>query len=74
MKVDWRDKWMKIPYGRDHIVLRGPLKDSEQSALTQLCHIASSVSSSDIADVPPAVQQLLDESADLFQEPTELPP
>jgi hypothetical protein len=74
MKVDWRDKWMQIPYGLDHISLRGLLPDSGQSALTQLCHITSSVCADESADVPLAVQQLIDEFTDLFQEPTELPP
>lgn len=74
MKVDWRNKWMKIPYGHGHIVLRGLLPDSEQTSIPQLCHIASSASSTVSSVVPPAVQHLIDEFADLFKEPTELPP
>jgi hypothetical protein len=73
MKVDWHDKWMKIPYGLDHIVLRGLLPDFEQSTLPQLCHIASSVSSTDSSVVPPAVQQLIDEYVDLFKNPLSSP-
>lgn len=74
MKIDWRNKWMKILYGPNHVTLQGLLPDSEQSSLLQLCHIASSSDTQDTSTLLPAVQQLVDEFADLFQEPMELPP
>jgi hypothetical protein len=74
MKVDWLQKWMKIPYGTTHVTLQGLLPQADQSSLFQLCHIAESAASSDDIELLPPVQHLVEEFSDLFQEPTELPP
>ena len=54
MKVNWKDKWMLLPYGHGLILLQGLLKlDSECSSL-QLFHIASdAIADSNAAPLPP---------------------
>lgn len=74
MKVDWLNKWMSIPYGPRHVVLQGLLLDSAQSPVLQLCHTASAVSDTASTELPPIVQELNEEFASLFEEPSELPP
>lgn len=74
MKVDWLNKSMSTPYGPRHIVLQGLLPDSAQSPVLQLCHIAASANETDSPTLLPAIEQLIDEFAHLFEEPSELPP
>ena len=74
MRVDWQHKWMSIPYGQRHVTLQGLLPDSDQHDLMQLCHIAAPATSSDTPVLPPAIQHLIDEFSELFQEPSDLPP
>lgn len=59
MKVDWRSRWMSIPYGRQHVVLQGELSDDSQPALCQLLHISSDSSSDEQPMHPPEIQSLL---------------
>lgn len=40
----------------------------------QLLHIASEATSADSPPLDPSIQQLVDEFAEIFQEPTSLPP
>ena len=40
----------------------------------QLCHIAAPATSSGPPELPPAIQHLIDEFSELFQEPSDLPP
>jgi hypothetical protein len=64
---------MKIPYGQNYVVLQGLVPASDQPSLIQLCHIAASSDTQEQSPLLPEVQQLIDEFADIFQEPTELP-
>jgi len=76
MKVDWVNKWISIPYGTRHVRLQGIPPDSGSVSLIQLLNIAASEpsSQSEHQQIPIEIQQLIDEFADLFAEPTELPP
>lgn len=74
MKVDWRHKWMSIPYGQSSVVLQGLLPDSIQTLVLQLCHIVASSHSTEPSEIPEVVQQLIEEFSDLFQDPSDLPP
>lgn len=74
MKVDWHAKWISTPYGSGHIRLQGLLPESSTTSVIQLLHIAASSSSSDTFELMPVIQELVDEFADLFLEPIELPP
>ena len=74
MKVDWNEKWISIPYGYRHVRLQGILPESSSSSLVQLFHIAASSTQSEHPALLPAIQQLIDEFADLFSESTEMPP
>lgn len=65
---------MKIPYGQNYVVLQGLVPASDQPSLIQLCHIAASSDTQEQSPLLPEVQQLIDEFADIFQEPTELLP
>ena len=74
MRVDWQHKWMSIPYGQHHVVLQGLLPDSDHHSIMQLCHIAASTPSPAPLELPLAIQHLIEEFSELFQEPSELPP
>lgn len=56
MKVDWKSRWMSIPYGRHHVVLQGELSNDSQPALCQLLHISSDSSSAEQPVHPPKIQ------------------
>jgi hypothetical protein len=44
MKVDWRNKWMIIPYGSDHVQLYGVISEPAEASVLQLFHIAEPAS------------------------------
>jgi hypothetical protein len=74
MKVHWRHKWMVIPYGPTTVQLQGISSEPEDATLFQLFQAdASSVSAHPALDNS-LVQSVLDDFADLFAEPSELPP
>lgn len=74
MKVNWRSKWMSIPYGPGTALLHGlSYLESECDSL-QLFSISSSASDTVPPAILPEVQLLLDDFHHLFTEPTTLPP
>lgn len=74
MKIDWQQKWLQIPYGSSSIVLHGIHPEETSCSLVQLYHIASDPAAVPTKSHAPQLQYLLDEFAQLFAEPTELPP
>lgn len=74
MKVDWKGKWLSIPYGRRQVLLQGELSDGSQQGLCQLLHI-SATSTPDMSTAhPPEIEHLLQEFSSLFEVPSGLPP
>jgi hypothetical protein len=74
MRVNWKDKWMSIPYGSGFRLLQGRSSIDSDSSLLQLFSISSVESAAAVSPVPPQVQELLDEFSSLFAEPSTLPP
>lgn len=74
MKVHWRNKWMAIPYGSTTVQLHGVSPEPEGCTLFQLFHAEAAPVSTPLDSDKSLVQSVLDEFADLFAEPSELPP
>nr|XP_034569779.1 uncharacterized protein LOC117834275 [Setaria viridis] len=74
MKVHWKQKWMTIPYENSTTTLYGLMPELPERAVIQVC--AVDVCTQDEVQVswPPAIQQLIEEFAVLFEVPTDLPP
>lgn len=77
MKVDWRQRWLAIPYHGITIHLQGISSSAQpgiaEDLVVQLCGIPP-VSSDQCSDTPPAIQQLLSEFQTVTTPPSELPP
>lgn len=75
MKVDWKNKWLAIPYQDGTIVLHGIQSEAPVGTVVEVCTVDVLVADDRVSvSIPPAVQQLIEEFAVLFQIPTELPP
>jgi hypothetical protein len=75
MQVDWRQKWLAVPYNGKTRVLQGLSSSSPQQLLLHIELVtASSSASKPLAAIHPAVQPLLTEFSDPFTEPSGLPP
>lgn len=76
MKIHWRQKWLSFPYGQSTAVLYGDTA-SPTCQVMQLSQVSATEGSSEGGDsrpIHPLVQPLLEQFADLFEEPTSLPP
>lgn len=74
MKVHWRHKWMTNPYGTAIVHLQGLPPEPVECSLVQLFQISADSAANQPVSDESCVQQVLDEFAHLFAEPTELPP
>lgn len=83
MQIDWRCKWLLIPYQGEWILLQGLTSDRPEKLLLQVCHIEDSADdSSPIASsftqfdssLPLEIQSLLGRFQSVLEPPTELPP
>lgn len=74
MKVDWKNKWMSIPYNGSSILLCREIDVLPVGTIVQLSVVDSLVSNSPSGDLPATVQQLIEEFAQIFEVPIELPP
>ena len=75
MQVDWKHKWLAVPYEGSVPILQGHDPVAPQYMLFQLEQMAALPSpSTQCSSVPPAITSLLSEFEDLFQEPVSLPP
>ena len=75
MTVDWQEKWLRIPYGDQFVVLQGDNSDPPEQVLVQLC-LTTTIDSQDdsVLSSPVEIQLLINQFAPLFAEPTSLPP
>jgi hypothetical protein len=74
MKVQWKDKWMAIPYDQSIILLLGDVVVLPVGSVLQLCSVQLSVDNKVEANIPVELQQLIEEFGTLFEVPSELPP
>lgn len=75
MQVYWRQKWLVVPHNGQIHVLQGLARAAPQQVLLQVDLLpAASSATSQPPVIHLAVQPLLTEFQDLFQEPTALPP
>ena len=75
MIVGWQEKWLRIPYGDQFVVLQGDNSDPPEQVLVQLC-LTTTIDSQDdsVLSSPVEIQLLINQFAPLFAEPTSLPP
>lgn len=75
MSVDWREKWISIPYGGKSVLLQGLYAELPTQILLQISPVTAQPGQSvEQHTLPPVVQNLLDTFASLFEAPTSLPP
>jgi len=75
MQVDWRNKWLAVPYDGQVKVLQGLVLVAPHQMLLHIEALpAQPPKDSTPTPIPAPVQQLLQEFQDLFSEPTSLPP
>lgn len=78
MKVHWKQKWMVLPYKNSSITLFGSLPNLHEGFIIQVCSVQVSmqVSAKDTvtASISIPIQELIEEFAELFEVPRDLPP
>jgi hypothetical protein len=74
IKVDWLHKWMVITMNREQVHLCGLHHSLPAHSLVELYLMSDHQPDLKQSQLPPQVQQLLDEFSDLFEEPPSLPP
>jgi len=74
MKVHWKHKWLTVPYGDSTATLFGIMDEIPEGVVVQVCTVQTQISDSVELSIPPYVQMLIEQFADLFAMPTELPP
>jgi hypothetical protein len=75
MKVHWQQKWLSVPYHGSTAMLYGNRSEIPAGTVIHLCEVKVSVTPSEVsAQIPPEVQDLIQQFAELFSVPTELPP
>jgi hypothetical protein len=73
MHVNWKEKWMSIPYGAGTFLLQRFVPPDSDCSMIQLFSLSLDAHVTDTSSVPPAVQAILDDISALFAEPTSLP-
>ena len=75
MTVHWQQKWLRIPYGDQQVVLQGVQSDYPEQVVVQLCLLTPGGDlHSDVSLLPREVQDLIDQYATIFEKPSQLPP
>ncbi|WVZ67898.1 hypothetical protein U9M48_016915, partial [Paspalum notatum var. saurae] len=74
MKVHWRHRWLSIPYQGSTALLTGIDAVLPQDSLIHIYSVDTSDEPTAPSALLPAVQELLDEFANLFAVPDSLPP
>jgi len=67
MTVHWLQKWLRIPYDDQHVVLQGASPKYPDQVLIQLCLLTTdAVQESPVLVIPTEVQALIDQYAPIF--------
>jgi hypothetical protein len=74
MRIDWLHKWMVISINGEQLHLHGLHHSLPAYSLVELHYIEGQLSVLQQNQLPPQIQQLLDDFSDLFEEPHSLPP
>lgn len=74
MQVDWRQRWLSIPYNGSLVILYVDPSSLPSGAVIQVCAIQPSTDHDVFPEVPPEVKGILEQFASLFAMPSELPP
>lgn len=74
MKIDWLHKWMVITVKGTQVHLYGLNHSLPTHSLIELHVMSDSQQDEEQSQLPPQIQQLLDEFSELFEEPHSLPP
>ena len=74
MQVDWKHKWLKIPYDNSFRVLQGDLQELPPGTFIQVSHVAATSSVPPADNLPPEISQLLQEFISVFDPPQGYPP
>lgn len=72
MQVDWKHKWLKIPYANSFRVLQGDLQELPPGTLIQVSHITTEGSVPQADSLPSEISQLLEEFHSVFEPPQRL--
>ena len=75
MKVDWKHKWLALPYNGSTVVLYGDVPSAPEGTVIQVCAVELHETEPVVSIYcHPEIQQILDEFSVLFELPTTLPP
>jgi hypothetical protein len=74
MQVQWKSKWMAIPYNGSTAILQGITPSIPDEVLVHVCNVVQSDEPSGSIPVLPEVSLLLDEFAVVFEPLSQLPP
>lgn len=74
MKVDWRQKWLAVPYQHSTVVLYGSQAVVPVGSVVRVAAVLDSVPDASMVALPSEIQQLLQEFQSVFAVPSGLPP
>ncbi|CAO2169811.1 unnamed protein product [Urochloa humidicola] len=75
MKVHWQQKWLAVPYKGSTAVLYGSSPSPPEGTVIQVCSVQAAIQDDKVVVLmPPEIEALIQEFAELFEIPSELPP
>jgi hypothetical protein len=74
MKIYWLNNWMIVNLKGRYVQLQGLQPSLPEFSIIEVMMVSAIDSTISQPQLPPQVQELLDYYAELFMEPTELPP
>jgi len=74
MKVDWKQKWLLIPYQGSTALLQGIQSSIPEFSVVKICVVLLVDGKAVQLEVPPNLHALLEEFSAVFQPPLGLPP
>jgi hypothetical protein len=74
MKIDWKKKWIYIPYQGNSVMLFGDQSEVPEGTIIQVYQVDIVAADSVEVSIPADVQRIIDDFTILFGVPTVLPP
>ena len=74
MKVDWKNKWLVLPYHGSHALLQGVVPAVPEGSIVAVTAVLVVDGKAVQLDVPPEMQLLLEQFSEVFQPPSGMPP